>query len=71
MYVVKKSPGSGIWLSWHRATGEDPLQLLRVDLRLDKDATADKAVLGIDQTAGICRHATLLCYCLALFAISR
>jgi hypothetical protein len=50
------------------ATGEDPVHLLRVDLRLDKDAAADQAVLAIDQTAEICHHATPLCYCLALFA---
>jgi len=40
------------------ATGEDPLQLLRIDLRFDKDTSTDQAVLGIHQTPGIRHHAT-------------
>jgi len=58
-FVAQKQP----------AAGEDSLQLLRVDLRLDKDAAADQAVLGIDQTAEINRHGTLL-WCWPLFGPS-
>jgi DNA-binding winged helix-turn-helix (wHTH) protein len=60
--VVKKSPGRGIWLSWHRNSQQ------RAKIRsssyaylgLYKDALADQAVLGTDQTAEIRHHATLL-----------
>jgi hypothetical protein len=38
------------------------LELKVVDLRLDEDAAADKAVLGIDKTAETCRHATFQLY---------
>jgi hypothetical protein len=37
------------------AAGEDPLQILPINLRLDKDSPADKAALVIDQMAEICR----------------
>jgi hypothetical protein len=33
----------------HRGTSENPLQLLRLNFRLHKGATADQAVLGVDQ----------------------
>jgi len=38
------------------AAGEDPLQLLLVDLRLDEDTPADKAVLGIHYMFYVHRH---------------
>ena len=45
-FVTQKKP----------APGENTLQLVRIDLGLDKDVAADKAVLGVNQIARICRH---------------
>ena len=43
--------------------GEDPLQLLLVDLRLDKDASADEAFIVIDQPVHLSGHSgCLLCF---------
>ena len=38
------------------ATGEDPLQLLLVELRLDEDAATDQTLLGVDQPEHIGSH---------------
>jgi hypothetical protein len=51
------------------AAGEDLLQLLRVDLRLDKDAAADQAVLGIDQTPEVRRNSPLVASRAVRFAL--
>src|SRR5207253_11523585 len=42
------------------AAGEDPLQLLPVDLRLDKDAAADQAAVAVDETTDVAGHVILL-----------
>src|SRR5438105_2605604 len=42
------------------AARENPLLLLFVDLRLNKDAAADQTAIGIDQTTDIGSHVTLL-----------
>jgi len=42
------------------AARENPLQLLLVDLRLDEDAAADQAILGIDQSVHVHCHRYLL-----------
>ena len=41
------------------AAGEDALQFLAVDLRLDKDAAADQSVLAVDETTDIAGHVIL------------
>src|ERR1700732_4184436 len=38
------------------AAGEDPLQLLLVELRLDEDAATDQTLLGVDQPQHIGFH---------------
>src|SRR5439155_17522803 len=38
------------------AAGEDLLQLLLVDPRLDKDAPTDQTLFGIDQSECVCGH---------------
>src|SRR4029077_13672339 len=38
------------------ATGEDPLQLLLVELRLDEDAATDQTLLGVDQPEHVGFH---------------
>ena len=40
--------------------GEDPLQFLLVDLRLDKDAAADETLIVIDHPAHFCGHSDCL-----------
>jgi hypothetical protein len=56
--VVKKSPGWGIWFSWHRKSQQ------RANIRsnscswisgsrLDKDPAADEAAFGIDQASDV------------------
>src|SRR5271154_6679438 len=42
------------------AAGEDPLQFLFVDIRLDKDAAADTPIVGVDQSVQIPHHPCLL-----------
>ena len=42
------------------AAGEDLLQLLLVDLRLDKDAPADEPPFAINKTTKLCFHLALL-----------
>src|SRR4029077_4082610 len=38
------------------AAGEDPLQLLLVELRLDEDAATDQTLLGVDQPEHVGFH---------------
>src|SRR5262249_62165156 len=40
------------------AAGEDPFQLLLVDLRFNEDASTDQAMLGIHQTLCVRHHGT-------------
>jgi hypothetical protein len=41
------------------AAGEDPLQLLLVDVLLNEDAAIDQSVIVVDQTSHIYRHLVL------------
>ena len=62
MYVEKKSPGLGIWLSWHRKSQvlrEYVLQLLLINLLLAENAPAQKSIFIVGKTPNVSSHKRL------------